>query len=45
VLDNFLKAVPDVGKEASALVQVVQINQTDTCYDRGMPSYILDIPK
>jgi len=37
--------MPDVAKEASVLVQVVQINQTDTCYDRGMSSYISDIPK
>lgn len=37
--------MPDVAKEASDLVQVVQINQTETCYDKGMLSYIQDIPK
>lgn len=34
--------MPDAAKEASVLVHVVQINQTD---DRGMPSYISFIPK
>jgi len=37
--------MPDVAKEFSVLVEVVQINQIDTCYDRGMSSYIFDIPK